>query len=207
MTPTLEDVARRAGVSTATVSRCLNTPEKVIEATRARVMEAVEALGYSPHFGARAMAARRTNTIGAIVPTLANAIFAEGLQAFQERLSAGGYDLLLASSSYQPDQEAAQIKSLIARGADGLLLIGHDRSDSVHAFLDQRGLPVVAAWAFDPEGRLPSVGFDNYQAMRALSEAVIAEGHKRIGYISAPTDGNDRARARLSAIKAAMANA
>lgn len=82
--PTLDDVARAAGVSTATVSRCLNSPERVVEQTRKRVMSAVEALGYTPNFGARVMAAKRTFTIGAIIPTMENAIFARGLQAFQE---------------------------------------------------------------------------------------------------------------------------
>jgi LacI family transcriptional regulator len=85
-TPTLEDVAQRAGVSTATVSRCLNAPEKVVEATRKRVLEAVDALGYAPNFSAQALAAKRTRTIGAIIPTMENAIFAEGIQAFQETL-------------------------------------------------------------------------------------------------------------------------
>ncbi|WP_370401332.1 LacI family DNA-binding transcriptional regulator [Sulfitobacter sp. JB4-11] len=207
MTPTLEDVAKRAGVSTATVSRCLNAPEKVVEATRARVMEAVDALGYSPHFGARVMAANRTNTIGAIVPTMENAIFAEGLQAFQETLSAGGYDLLLASSSYQPEQEAAQIRSLIARGADGLLLIGHERAPGIDAFLAQRGLPVVAAWAHNAAAALPSVGFDNYSAMHRLADEVVALGHRRIAYITAPVAENDRARARLKAVQDAVRGA
>ncbi|WP_299875552.1 LacI family DNA-binding transcriptional regulator [uncultured Sulfitobacter sp.] len=205
MTPTLEDVAKRAKVSTATVSRCLNTPEKVVEATRARVMEAVEALGYSPHFGARVMAAKRTNTIGAIIPTMENAIFAEGLQAFQETLSAAGYDLLLASSSYDPDQEAAQIRSLVARGADGLLLIGHERTAGIEGFLAQRGLPVIVAWAYDPGAVLPSVGFDNYAAMQTLAQEVLAQGHSRIGYITAPVGQNDRTRARMQAIRDAAA--
>ena len=75
-TPTLEDVAKVAGVSTATVSRCLNSPDRVVERTRRRVMNAVDALGYTPNFGARVMAAKRTFTIGAIIPTMENAIFA-----------------------------------------------------------------------------------------------------------------------------------
>lgn len=207
MTPTLEDVAKRAGVSTATVSRCLNAPEKVVEATRLRVLDAVDALGYSPHFGARVMAAKRTNTIGAVIPTMENAIFAEGLQAFQEKLSAAGYDLLLASSSYDPAQEAAQIRSLVARGADGLLLIGHERDPGIGAFLAQRELPVITAWAYDPSAALPSVGFDNYAAMRGLAEEVLALGHRRIGYITAPTERNDRTRARQQAVQDVFAGA
>jgi DNA-binding LacI/PurR family transcriptional regulator len=92
--PTLDDVARVAGVSTATVSRCLNEEQKVSAKTRERVMKVINELGYTPNFNARAMAAKRTNTIGAIIPTMENAIFARGLQAFQETLYASGYNLL-----------------------------------------------------------------------------------------------------------------
>ena len=70
--PTLADVARHANVSTATVSRCLNAPDKVGEATRNRVMAAVNELGYAPNFNARALAAKRTNTVGAVIPTIEN---------------------------------------------------------------------------------------------------------------------------------------
>lgn len=203
-TPTLQDVAKKAGVSTATVSRCLNTPERVIESTRQRVMEAVRTLGYSPNFGARVMAARRTNTIGAIIPTMENAIFARGLQAFQEELRELGYTLLVASSSYRADLEEEQIRSLVARGADGLLLIGHDRSDHILQFLETQNVPSLVAWAFDRNARLPSIGFDNRKAMRSLTEKVLALGHRRLGAISAETDTNDRARARLRGIADAM---
>ena len=93
--PTLEDVARRAGVSTATVSRALNAPAKVRGDTRERVEAAVAELGYTPHFGGRALASNRTGTIGAVIPTMENAIFARGLQALQEELAEAGYTLLV----------------------------------------------------------------------------------------------------------------
>ena len=146
--PTLEDVARRAGVSTATVSRCLNEPARVTDATRERVTDAVAALGYSPNFGARALAARRTRTIGAVIPTMEHAIFARALQAFQEALQAKGFTLLVASSSYQPDLEEEQIRALVARGAEGLLLVGHDRPERVYEFLEMQNVPALIAWAF-----------------------------------------------------------
>lgn len=204
-TPRLEDVARRAGVSTATVSRCLNAPDKVIERTREKVMQAVRDLGYSPNFGARAMAARRTFTIGAVIPTMENAIFARGLQAFQEELRENGYQLLVSSSSYSPDLEEEQVRALVARGAEGLLLIGHDRAEATTRFLKQRGLPVLVAWSFAEATDFPSVGFDNRAAMRDLAQAVLSQGHQRIGMISAPCAGNDRARARVQGLRDAMA--
>lgn len=203
-TPRLEDVAQLAGVSTATVSRCLNSPDKVVEATREKVMHAVRDLGYSPNFGARAMAARRTFTIGAVIPTMENAIFAKGLQAFQEQLREQGYQLLVSSSSYRSDLEDEQIRALVARGAEGLLLIGHDRAPETVEFLRQRGLPVLVAWSYAEDMPFPSVGFDNRAAMREMAEQVLALGHRRIGVVSAPIEGNDRARARVAGVRDAL---
>ena len=116
--PTLADVARLAAVSTATVSRCLNTPDQVVAETRERVQAAIEKLGYAPNYSARALAANRTHTVGAVIPTMENAIFARGLQAFQEELGERGYTLLVASSAYKPALEAEQIRTLVARGVD-----------------------------------------------------------------------------------------
>lgn len=203
--PTLDDVAKMAGVSTATVSRCLNTPDRVVEATRVKVMAAVNALGYTPNFAARVMAAKRTFTVGAIIPTMENAIFAQGLQAFQEELHASGYTLLVASSAYKPELEEEQIRALVARGADGLLLIGHDRADAVYDYLEQQSIPALVAWSYLPTARVPSIGFDNYAAMFALTQHVIQSGHTRIAMISSFCADNDRARLRVDGLKDACA--
>lgn len=200
-TPTLEDVARLSGVSTATVSRCLNTPNRVSETTRSRVNSAVADLGYSPNFGARALAAKRTNTIGAIVPTMENAIFARALQTFQEELNKSGVTMLVASSTYRPEVEAEQIRALVARGADGLLLIGHHRDPSLYEFLEKQGVPTLVAWVHDDTTARPSIGFDNRAAMAALTENVLALGHERIAMISADNTDNDRARARVLGVR------
>lgn len=206
-TPTLQDVAARAGVSTATVSRCLNFPGQVAASTRKTVMTAVSDLGYSPNFGARAMAERRTNTIGAIIPTMENAVFARGLQAFQEELRLHGFTMLVASTSYRADIEEEQIRSLVARGADGLLLIGHDRDPGIYRFLEAQGVPALVTWAFDPASDRPSVGFDNRASMHEMATQVIALGHQRLALISAQTALNDRAHARQIGIQDAMADA
>lgn len=200
-TPTLEDVARLAGVSTATVSRCLNTPDRVSEETRKKIHDAVTALEYSPNFGARALAAKRTNTIGAIVPTMENAIFAKALQSIQEELHGKGVMMLVASSAYKPEVEAEQIRSLVARGADGLLLIGHQRDPALYDFLKKHGVPSLIAWVHDDSIARPSIGFDNRAAMATMAQNVLALGHKRIAMISADTKDNDRARARVMGVR------
>ena len=169
-------------------------------------MRAVGELGYAPNFGARALAAKRTNTFGAIIPTMDNAIFARGLQAFQEELGTHGITLLVASSSYRPDLEEEQIRALVARGADALLLIGYDRTPQTYAFLRKRQIPYVVAWAFEAGNETPSIGFDNRKAMKSLAESVIHLGHRSLALITAERRENDRARQRSEGVLEAMRN-
>ena len=199
--PTLDDVARAAGVSTATVSRCLNAPDRVIAPTRERVMKAVEALGYTPDFGGRALASRRTNTVGAIIPTMDNAIFARGLQSFQEALSKFGKTLLVASSGYSPAREREQMEVMAGRGVDGMLLIGSARPDSSVDFLRRRGIPFLGAWNLgDAEGYF--VGFDNHAPAAELTRMVLDKGHRRLAMIAGISQMNDRAADRMEGVRA-----
>lgn len=168
------------------------------------MQDAIAVLGYSPNFGARAMAARRTNTIGAIIPTMENAIFARGLEAFQKELRKHGFTMLVASTGYQPKVEEEQIRSLVARGADALLLIGYQRDPEVYRFLEAQGVPVLLTWAFDPVSARPSIGFDNKAAMQEMAGKVIAMGHRKLALISADTGLNDRAAARYDGVLRAM---
>ena len=202
--PTLEDVASRAGVSTATVSRCLNSPEKVVEQTRNKVMSAVDELGYTPNFGGRALASRKTNTAGAVIPTMDNAIFASALQAFQKKLSAAGMTLLVASSDYNPAQELDQIRNLVERGADGLLLIGQERPTASYEYLNKRRIPFVVAWTCRTDQSFCYVGFDNRLAAMRMAERVIETGHRDIAMISGVTRGNDRAAERVEGVRDAL---
>ncbi len=204
--PTLEDVARLAGVSTASISRALNDPDKVAKPTRDKIEKAIDALGYTPNFGGRALASNRTNTVGAIIPTMANAMFASGVQAFQEVLSEAGVNLLLATTGYDPEQELRQIKALIAHGADGLMLIGDARPQTTRDFLDKRRIPHVISWCFQPEASPVHVGFDNRAAAYAAMQRVLALGHRRIAMICGVRAGNDRAGDRLDGVTAAIAD-
>ncbi len=202
--PTLQDVARMAGVSTATVSRCFNNPERVVEATRKKILLIVDELGYTPHFGGRVLASNRSNTVGAIIPTMDNAIFARGLQAFQETLAENKVTLLVASSGYDPERELQQIRTLISQGADGLLLIGHARLDSTYAFLKQRKIPYVVTWNYRADAACFNVGFNNRKAATRLAQAVIEYGHRYLGMITGYTELNDRALDRVDGVRDAM---
>lgn len=205
--PTLQDVARHAQVSTATVSRCLNLPGQVRAETRARVEAAVAKLGYTPHFGARALASNRTNTIGAIIPTMENAIFARGLQALEDTLFAKGVTLLVATSHYDVVRESEQIRALLGRGVDGLVLIGQARPPETYLLLEQRRVPFVLAWVSQGSTPYRCVGFDNREAARAMAKHVLRFGHRRIAMIAGVTAWNDRASARIDGVREGLAAA
>lgn len=205
--PTIEDVARMARVSTATVSRSLNTPDRVREATRLEVEKAVLELGYTPNFGGQALASNRTNTIGAIIPTMDNAIFATALQALQETLAAKGLTLLVATSRYSPDEEEGQIRNLLARGVDGVVLIGTGRTPSAYKLLETRGVPFAVLWSIPADPERLMIGFDNAGAAADVAVRVIEKGHRRIAMISGLMQNNDRATARVAGVTAALRQA
>ncbi|MEM9578571.1 MAG: LacI family DNA-binding transcriptional regulator [Pseudomonadota bacterium] len=203
--PTLEDVAKLAGVSTASISRALNDPAKVAAATRQKIDAAIDQLGYTPNFGGRALASSRTNTVGAVIPSMANAMFASGLQAFQEELDKEGVTLLVATTGFDPDQEMRQIKSLVGQGADGLLLIGNARPETTWDFIDKRRVAHVVAWCNSTRPGHHYVGFDNAAAAGDAAHRVMRLGHRRLALICGRTAENDRARARRDGVRAAVA--
>jgi len=203
--PTLEDVAHRAGVSTATVSRYLGAPEKVRPDTRIRIKTVIDALGYTPHGAARALASQRSNTIGAVIPTLDNAIFATVVQTLQKELSAKGNTLLLAASGYDPERERRQIENLIVRGVDGLMLTGEARDPAVYALLERRGIRFASTYVHHPSSPHPTIGFDNRQAMRKVVGYLHDLGHRTFAMIAGIAEGNDRASERIAGTREALA--
>lgn len=204
---TLQEVAQRAHVSVATVSRCLNAPDLVRPATRERVEKAVAETGYTPHFGGRALALGRTNMVGVVIPTMENAIFAQGLQAMQETLADAGVTMLVATAHYDDTKEAEQVRTLLSRGVDALALIGDARPLSTYRLIASRGVPFVTMWIHANRSGHPTVGFDNVAAARSMAEHVLAHGHRRIAMIAGLTANNDRARSRVSGVRAALAAA
>ena len=200
-TAKLADVAQLALVSTATVSRALTCPDKVKPATAARVQQAVQALGYVAHGAARALASRRTHTIGAVIPTLDNAIFANTAHALQKTLDDAGYTLLLACHEFDAEVEARVTRALIERGVDGLVLLGSTHHPSVMRMLDAQQIPYVLTWALDASGRHPCVGFDNRAAAIRVASHLLDLGHREFAMISGITAGNERAAERLEGVR------
>jgi LacI family transcriptional regulator len=201
----LADVARTAGVSLATASRALADPSLVQQETLERVRRAATLLGYVPHGIARALASQRSHTIGAVLPTIDNPIFATAAQALASALSSASYTLLLASHEYDPEREVALTRTLIERGVDGLMFVGLDHAPELFHIVAQAGVPYELSWALDTSGYHHCVGFSNREASFRSVQHLLDLGHRRFAVLSGHTQHNDRARERLAGVRDALA--
>lgn len=200
----LVDVARLAGVCNATVSRALGRESTVSAATRERVEAAARQLGYVPHAAACALRGQRTRTIGAVLPTLDNLLYAKATHALQKALDDRGYLLLLGCHDFDLDNEAKVVRSLIERGVDGIVLIGAEHSEELFSLLADVAIPYVLTWSLDVSGRHPCVGFDNRVAAMRVAHYLADIGHRIFAMIPGVVAGNDRARERLSGVREAL---
>lgn len=203
--PRLVDVARAAGVSVATASRSLSQPGVVRADTRERVRTAAAMLGYVPHGAARALATRRTRTIGAVFPPVDNPIFAGATHALAQELAASGYTLLLASHDYDPQSEFAAARALVERGVDGMVLVGLDHLPETHGLLARAGIPVELTWSLDGSGPHHCVGLSHRGASIRVAQHLLDLGHRQIAVIAGDTRHNDRALERLQGVRDALA--
>ena len=200
VTLTLEDVARLTGVSPMTVSRVLNGKSGVAEATRKKVMEAINQVGYVPNLNARALAGNRTKVLGMLVPDFSTQYVSElargaGLAAIQ-----GGYELVLYTNSHHLETAYTHI-TLITRGLiDGLLVVLPDISDVQLNSLHNIGLKMVVIDHRHDITYLPSVDSDNYRGTRLMMDHLLDLGHQRIGFITGRLD-TDASLERLRAYK------
>jgi LacI family transcriptional regulator len=195
----IEDVAKAAGVSTATVSRALSQPQRVKQATLELVRTTVEKLGYVPDAAGRALASGRTRTVGCVIPTLDHAIFASSTHAMQTTLSKAGYQLLVASHEYDVGVELELVNALQQRGVDALVLVGTEHHPQLWKIVKEWRNPTLLTWACD--ARLPSIGFDNHAIAVMAAKHLLGLGHRRIGMISGEPEHNDRARARIDGLR------
>jgi len=195
---TIDHVASAAKVSTATVSRALNRPDTVSTALKEKIHDVIKKLGYIPNAGARSLMLKRSGTIGAIVPTLDNAIFAQGLAEFQKQLNQSGHQLLVASSNYDPSIETNQITNLLSRGVEGIALFGTSQQRDALKLLKTRGIPYIHVGSLSaPLGGYAS-GFDNQEAIKLGVEHLLKKGHKNFGILTGITNNNDRAKDRVA---------
>jgi LacI family gluconate utilization system Gnt-I transcriptional repressor len=200
----MEDVARIAGVSSITVSRVLNQPDKVAEKTRERVLRVVEAVGYVPNNIAGSLASRRTKVIAILVPTITNSIFADTINGLADVFTPAGYQLLLGATGYSLETEAQLITAVLAQRPAGLVITGLAHIDRARTLIKTAGIPIVETWNVHGESVDMAAGFSNYWACYDMVVRLAGRGHRCIGFVCAPTEANDRAQDRLQGYRSAV---
>lgn len=177
---TIVDVARMAGVSTSTVSHVVNGTRPVNDATRRRVLSAIEATAYRQDSVARALRRSRTDSVGLVVSDVAQPVFAEMVRGVEEKATLAGYTLLLANSGEDPGREIRSLQALAGKRVDGLIVAPVARSvrrelDSIRA----NGIPIVL---MDRLGgaKMDHVGVENAAPMKELVLHLVGHGHTKI---------------------------
>ena len=186
------EVAKHAGVSTATVSRVLSQPSVVSPDTRRKVMQAVEFLDYAPNSAAKNLRTLRTGKLLVTVPDISNPFFSLILQGIEDAAQREGYAVLLGDTQYDQGREEREDRyalMLKRKEADGLIVLGHRLPKEAAALvraMAPRCAPVVNGCEFSPRLGIPSVHIDNAKAAAEAMDHLYRLGHRRIGIITGP---------------------
>lgn len=184
------DVAKRAGVSIATVSRVLSRPDAVAPATRRRVMQAVTHLGYATNAAGKHLRTQKSDKILVTVPDISNPFYSRVLQSIEENAQREGYSVLLADTQHDLKREERYTLMLRRRDAEGLIVLGQGLPDVAMAISrETSGIAhIVGACEFDSRVNIPRVHIDNHAAARDAIEHLYSLGHRRIGLITGPSN-------------------
>jgi LacI family gluconate utilization system Gnt-I transcriptional repressor len=181
--PTLSAVAKLAGVSSITVSRVVRLPNLVAPETRTRVEAAMRELGYVPNQVAGALASARSGSVGVLVPTIANSIFADTVQGLSDELEPLGYAVILAQSRYDDAREDRMLAALLSRRPESLIMVGSPATEDGARLLRRAGIPIVETWDLPAEPIDAVAGFDNYAAGVVVARHLMAQGRESLAFI------------------------
>jgi LacI family transcriptional regulator, gluconate utilization system Gnt-I transcriptional repressor len=216
---TLRDVAQVAGVTSITVSRYLREPERVSQDTAITIRAALAATGYVPNRQAGQLASGQSRIVAALLPNLANSIFAETAQGLSDTLQAADHELLIASTGYSLEREEEQLRALLGWFPAAVVVTGRRHSPAARALLDATqasGTPVIEIWdRHEPEPvgsaghQLPftQIGFNHDDVGRAMAEHLLRAGHRRLAYVDSGVAEDYRAHERGQAFARAAQEA
>ncbi|RUR47780.1 LacI family DNA-binding transcriptional regulator [Vreelandella populi] len=195
--PTIKDVAKAAGCSTATVSRALATPEKVSDTTRERVNQAIAQVGYAPNIAARNLRRAESKTIVALLPDISNPFFSEIISGMEDVAHQAGYQILIGDCEHDPARAEAYFRLLSTNQADGIVLLTSEIPKALIKQADgQADFPLVMACEFFSDIDLPLIAIDNHQASCQAIDYLVSLGHQRIATLTGPA-GNPICLERL----------
>jgi DNA-binding LacI/PurR family transcriptional regulator len=201
----MEEIARKAGVSLATVSRSIHSPHLVKEATRVHIKRVMSEEHYVYNVTARDFSKRTSSVIGVIIPTTKGAIFSNSTQIIQEKVQEKGFSLIVGNTSYDADVETKLLRQFEERRLAGIILTGFAiGQENAITEVVRSGIPCVVIWEALERSPLSFVGFNNFSAAYSMTEYLIQLKHRDIGLILGPYSKVRRAKRRLEGFRAAL---
>jgi LacI family transcriptional regulator len=183
---TIKDVAKRAGVGIATVSRALHGSPRVSAETAARVKKAIEELGYRPNTNAQSLASGRSQMLGLVVSDITNPFFPELVKGFEEVALDHGYDVFVASTNYEPARTALCVRRMIERKVDGVAIMTSEIDPSLSDTFAKRKVPLVFLDVGEVAQGVSNVKVDYAQGIAQVVEHLLALGHSQFAFLSGP---------------------
>ncbi|SFC58275.1 transcriptional regulator, LacI family [Bacillus sp. OV322] len=181
---TIYDVAREANVSMATVSRVVNGNPNVKPATRKKVSEVIDRLGYRPNAVARGLASKKTTTVGVIIPDISSIFFAELARGIEDIATMYKYNIILSNSDENRDKEFHLLNTMLGKQVDGIVFMGSNITEEHIEEFKKSPVPIVLAGSVEDSGQVPSVNIDYEAASYDAVSEFIRNGHKRIALVS-----------------------
>ncbi|MGV3464769.1 MAG: catabolite control protein A [Heyndrickxia sp.] len=207
MNITIYDVAREANVSMATVSRVVNGNPNVKPATRKKVLEVIERLGYRPNAVARGLASKKTTTVGVIIPDISNIFFAELARGIEDIATMYKYNIILSNSDQNKEKELHLLNTMLGKQVDGIVFMGGNITEEHVAEFERSPVPIVLAGSIEPFDKIPSVNIDYKQAAYDAINEFIDRGHKNIAILIGPLHDPINKELKLEGYKEALKNA
>lgn len=204
MGPTIEDVAKVAGVSKSTVSRVVNNIPLVNEKTRKKVLKAIQETGYKPNALARGLTTRRTGTLGLIISDISNPFFAEVTRGVEDFASAYSYNVILCNTDERPEKERRAVDLLLSKQVDGIIFTSARMTETDLSSVIEGRIPFVFIGRVVEDVEADYVIVDDELGGFQATDHLIRLGHTRIGFIGGAADASaqiDRARGYRNALK------
>lgn len=181
-------IAKRAKVSTATVSRTINGSDKVAPETAERVWKVVRSLGYQPNSYARALVSGKSGMLGLIISDIVNPFFPELVRGFEEIALENGYEVIVANTGYDPKRMARSVRRMLERKAEGVAVITSEMGEDLLAQIAERHIPIVFLDTARVGARVSKIKVDYSQGINEAVDHIAKLGHKRIAFISGPVE-------------------
>ncbi|WP_282458727.1 catabolite control protein A [Ligilactobacillus aviarius] len=202
---TIYDVAKKAGVSMATVSRVVNGNPNVKPGTRKKVMEVIDELDYRPNAVARGLASKKTTTVGVIIPDVTNVYFSSLARGIDDVATMYKYNIILANSDGNEEKEIQVFNTLLAKQVDGIIYMGTHLTEKLREQIKRSKTPVVLAGSIDHKNEFVSVHVDYVKAVKEAVNNLLAHSDKRVAFVSGPLNYPINSEYRLKGYKEALA--